>query len=141
MGNSFWRFYQKTGATLASKVSGSVYELLKSPTGTFALDQTRKSTALDGKCYEPDGDPVSPFNYFYYFNNRQGSCPQNPQGFLQVAEVRDIPVKTTYPEYHKLFADHKLEALVFYNQVNDEGNPAAGYAAARNSGRDISPRL
>ena len=71
-----------------------------------------------------DGDAISPFNYFYYFDSSRAGCSAD-LSIARVTAVNELPVKTTYPEYHRLFADNKLDFFIYYNKVDTEAPLAA----------------
>jgi antitoxin component YwqK of YwqJK toxin-antitoxin module len=39
--------------------------------------------------------------------------------------VKALEVKTTYPEYHRLLADKKVDLFIFFNEVSGEEKPAS----------------
>lgn len=84
---------------------------------------------LVSPCNITDGDAISPFNYFYYFDSSKEGC-QAEVVVARVVAVNELSVKTTYPEYHRLFADNKLDFFIYYNKVGEEA-PRASRNVAR----------
>lgn len=81
-----------------------------------------KDNSVKNKCYTSDGDHISPFSYHYYFNPTLDGClsANLKTSRITVENVSKFDSKTTYPEFHRLFEDKKVDIFVYYGHVDNE---------------------
>jgi hypothetical protein len=103
------------------KGSGAFGQIAKAEVVKF-LESTKQDNP-DNKCIKTDKDPISPYNYFYYFKPDQ--CGPEHLSKISVTKSEILNVGTTYPEFHELFADKFVNIFIFYGQVGEETEGAS----------------
>lgn len=87
------------------------------------IEKTRDKTA-SFECFKPDGDPVSPHNYFYYLDPYgQPDCArQFKDKFFVINRPKVIPESSrlVYPEFHELFDDGRLDVIIAFTEIDKE---------------------
>ena len=103
------------------KIEIGEISLLKDQVASF-LKKT-STASFSNICYEKRGKFISPQNFFSFFDESLASCDSSKLRFspLKIISVEEKKInEQIYPEYHRLFADNKLEMFSYFNQVGEE---------------------
>ncbi|MDA9951369.1 hypothetical protein N9D31_02225 [Oligoflexaceae bacterium] len=117
MGSHFQDFYRRA---LSSVRENGIASLLKNSEISNLLEETT-TNAMKNPCVIADGDNIVPHGFSYYFDPALPGCASlSGLKKLNVVESKKIPIKTTYPEFHRLFADGKVSFFYYFNDVDGE---------------------
>ncbi len=117
-------FYQSMGSEFIDFYHNSI-DLVKKGQNLKVLDNLERQMLMEksakgtreSTCIKPDGDGISPLNFFYYYNQKIRGCKTLNTVNLTITDIKPKLASVKYPEYQQLFKDGQVDIFVLFSPV------------------------